>query len=194
MIKPPELESGRGRDVWDTLVAAAAGDTLTLQRLMERDSSLSRAEYFYAPPIHFAVRDGHIEAVRILLAAGAAESESNGCDFDGLIEIARDRSYEEIALLLEEARRHRKQVAPTEDHLIHGFAERDDVAQVRDLLNGDATLLHRRDAGGKLPLYSGSKGLGTRGGCAIAGTRRRSQLARIGRSPGRFSACRRPSR
>jgi len=38
---------------------------------MERDPSLSRAEYFYAPPIHFAVREGHAEAVRILLDAGA---------------------------------------------------------------------------------------------------------------------------
>jgi hypothetical protein len=64
MIKPPELESDRGRDVWDTITAAAAGDTATLQRLIERDQNLSRAEYFYAPPILFAVREGHAEAVR----------------------------------------------------------------------------------------------------------------------------------
>ena len=50
MIQPPELESDRGRDIWDTITAAAAGDTVTLQRLMERDPGLSRAEYFYAPP------------------------------------------------------------------------------------------------------------------------------------------------
>ena len=50
-----------------------------LVALMERDPNLSRAEYFYAPPIHFAVRDGHAEAVRILLDAGAAEAEWNGC-------------------------------------------------------------------------------------------------------------------
>ena len=74
MIKPPEMESDLGRDVWDTITAAAAGDTLTLQRLMERDPSLSRAEYFYAPPIHFAVREGHAEAVRILLDAGRSRS------------------------------------------------------------------------------------------------------------------------
>jgi hypothetical protein len=112
MIKPPEMESDLGRDVWDTITAAAAGDTLTLQRLMGRDPSLSRAEDFYAPPIHFAVREGHAEAVRILLDAGAAETEWNGCDLDGLIEIAGDRSYDEIALLLDEVRRRRKPVAP----------------------------------------------------------------------------------
>jgi ankyrin repeat protein len=153
MIKPPELESDSGRDIWDAITAAAAGDTLTLQRLMKSDPSLSRAEYFYAPPIHFAVREGHAEAVRILLDAGAAEAEWNGCDFDSLIEIARDRSYEEIALLLEEFRGRRRPVAPAEDHPIHLAAERDDVQLVRDLLKGDATLLNRRDAGGRTPLH-----------------------------------------
>src|SRR4051812_9871486 len=112
--------SGLGRDVWDTMTAAASGDTVTLQRLLERNPSLSRAEGFSAPPIHFAVREGQAAAVRILLDAGAAEGEWDGCDLDGLIEIARDRSYDEIALLLEEVRRRRRPVAASEDHLIHG--------------------------------------------------------------------------
>jgi ankyrin repeat protein len=158
MIKPPEMESDLGRDVWDTITAAAAGDTVTLRRLMERDRSLSRAEGFYAPPIHFAVREGQAEAVRILLDAGAAEAEFNGCDLDGLIEIARDRSYEEIALLLDEVRGRRRPVAPAEDHPIHLAAERDEVQSVRELLNGDATLLNRRDAGGRTPLHRAVKG------------------------------------
>lgn len=153
MIKPPELESDKGRDVWDTITAAAAGDTVTLQRLMERDRNLSRAEYFYAPPIHFAVREGHAEAVRILLDAGAAEAEWNGCDLDGLIGIARDRSYEDIALLLDEVRTRRRPVVPAEDHPVHLAVERNDVQRLRDLLNGDATLLNRRDAGGRTPLH-----------------------------------------
>ena len=145
MIKPPEMESDLGRDVWDTITAAATGDTVTLQRLMERDRNLSRAEYFYSPPIHFAVREGHAEAVRILLDAGAAEAEWNGCDLDGLIEIARDRSYEEIALLLDEVRRRRGPVAPAEDHPIHAAAECNDVEQVRDLLEMSSLPLWRID-------------------------------------------------
>ena len=158
MIKPPEMESGLGRDVWDTITAAAAGDTVTLQRLMERDRNLSRAEHFYAPPIHFAVREGHLEAVRILLDAGAADAEWNGFDFDSLIEIARDRGHEDIALLLDGVRRRRGPVAPAEDHPIHLAAERDDVQRVRDHLNGDATLLNRRDAGGRTPLHRAVEG------------------------------------
>ena len=158
LIKPLEMESDRGSDVWNTITAAAAGDTLTLQRLMERDRGLSRAEYFYAPPIHFAVREGHAEAVRILLDAGAAEAEWNRCDLDGLIEIARDRSYEEIARLLDEFRGRCGPIAQSEDHPIHAAAERDDVEQLRELLNRDDTLLDRRDAGGRTPLHRAVKG------------------------------------
>ena len=64
MIKPPELETDKGRDIWDAITAAAAGDMPTLQRLLERDPSLSQAEYWYTQPIHFAVRAGHLEAVQ----------------------------------------------------------------------------------------------------------------------------------
>ena len=126
MIQPPELESGEGRDIWDTITAAAAGDTLTLQRLMERDPGLSRAEYFYTPAIHFGVREGHLEAVRILLDAGALDAGTGDAARLGnsLIQIARDRGYDEIArLLLDEDARRGRPVVPAEDHPIHLAAE-----------------------------------------------------------------------
>ncbi len=50
MIKPCELDSDRGRDLWDTITAAAAGDIPTLQRLLERDPNLSQTEYWYTQP------------------------------------------------------------------------------------------------------------------------------------------------
>jgi ankyrin repeat protein len=71
MIKPVELESADGRDTWDTIVAASAGDVETLRRLLERNPRLVDAEYWYTPAVHFAVRDGHAEAVQLLLDAGA---------------------------------------------------------------------------------------------------------------------------
>jgi ankyrin repeat protein len=156
MIQPPELESGKGRDIWDTITAAAAGDTLTFKRLMERDPGLSRAEYFYTPVIHFAVREGHLEVVHILLNAGAldagnADTERNA---NSLIQIARERGHDEIArLLLDELSRRGEPVAPAEDHPIHLAAEYDDVQRVRDLLEEDATLVNRRDSGGRTPLH-----------------------------------------
>jgi len=77
MIRPGELESDTGRVIWDTMMAAATGETPALQRLLERDPSLSRAQYFYTQPIHFAVRGGHLDAVRLLLETGA-DPEWNG--------------------------------------------------------------------------------------------------------------------
>jgi hypothetical protein len=82
MLKPQELEtelpygpySCRGCDVWDMLCAAADGDAAELRRLLDRDPNLYRAEYWYTQPIHFAVREGHIDAVRALLDAGADPS------------------------------------------------------------------------------------------------------------------------
>jgi len=82
MLKPPELESERpyglwsprGCDVWDAISAAAAGDAEALRRLLERDPNLYRAEYWYTQPIHFAVREGHPAAVRVLLEAGAVST------------------------------------------------------------------------------------------------------------------------
>jgi len=55
--------------------AAAAGDTVTLQRLMERDRNLSRAEYFYAPPITLRYEKG---------MPNGADSARRGCRRSGM--------------------------------------------------------------------------------------------------------------
>src|SRR3954449_12585219 len=57
MIKPPELDSAEGDIVWNALNASHDGDVDALRRLFERDPRLSRAEYWYTPAIHFAVRE-----------------------------------------------------------------------------------------------------------------------------------------
>src|SRR5215471_10799695 len=110
MIRPSELESERGDAIWNTITAAASGDAPRLQRLLESDPSLSRAGYFYTHSIHFAVREGHLDAVRLLLEAGA-DPEWNGYDVS-LVEMARERGHESVARLLEEARQRRGRVAP----------------------------------------------------------------------------------
>ena len=45
----------------------ARATSAALRRLVERDPKLSR----YGEPLHFAVREGHLDAVRVLLDAGA---------------------------------------------------------------------------------------------------------------------------
>jgi ankyrin repeat protein len=155
MIKPPELNTERGEQIWAVITSAASGDTATLRRLVDEDPSLSREGYFYTPPIHFAVREGHRAVVEILLAAGA-DAEWNGYYGESLIGMARERGYDDIAALLEQAGHDRGRAAPAEnrvDHPIHGAAESGDVRGVRDLLDADPTLHDRADNAGGTPLH-----------------------------------------
>jgi ankyrin repeat protein len=152
LIKPVELEAAEGRDTWDTIVAACAGDVATLQRLLARDPRLARAGYWYAPAIHFAVRDGHVEAVRLLLDAGA-DPEQNGLNDRNLIEMARERGHEHIARILEQERERLGRVAAQPaDHPIHKAAALGQIDTVRALLDADATLVNRGSRRGITPL------------------------------------------
>ena len=152
MIKPPELETESGRDIWAAITAAETGDTETLRGLLRRDPGLSRAEYFYTHPIHFAVRSGHSEAVQLLLNEGV-DPEWNSFHDGSLIEMARDRGHEYIARILEQARGRRGRISPGPEHPIHRAAKMGDVERVRELLNADPSLLDRGDKFGGTPLH-----------------------------------------
>ena len=152
MIKPPELESDSGRDIWSAITAAETGDAKTLRGLLRRDPALSRAEYFYTHPVHFAVRSGHLAVVQLLLNEGV-DPEWNSFHDGSLIEMARDRGHEYIARILEEARGRRGRISPGPDHPIHQAAKRGDVERVREFLNADPALLDRGDKLGGTPLH-----------------------------------------
>jgi ankyrin repeat protein len=153
MIKPDELESEAGQLTWDTIVAAAEGDVITLRKLLERDPRLGRAEYWYTPAVHFAVREGHPEAVQFLLDAGA-DPEWNGLHDGSLIQMASEQGHPEIARLLEDARDRRGRVrTQSADHPIHAAATGGDVGEVRRLLDADPSLVDLGDASGASPLH-----------------------------------------
>jgi ankyrin repeat protein len=119
MIRPKALASERphgpwscrGCDIWNTICAARDGDAALLRELLERDPNLYRAEYWYTQPIYFAVREGQLEAVRILLDVGAdpAWVRFGG---DDLVTLARDRGHEGVASLLESKRRGGRESEP----------------------------------------------------------------------------------
>jgi ankyrin repeat protein len=110
-----------GRDTWPFLSAAYRGDEATVRAMLARDPSLSSAEYAYLQPLHYAVRGGRIEMVRLLLDAGAnplAEGWSAGfkneVGGDTPLARARDRELFEIAALLEAAAAERHNSISTE--------------------------------------------------------------------------------
>ena len=153
IIKPPELDSEEGGVVWNALTASDDGDVDALRRLVERDPRLSRAEYWYTPAIHFAVREGHVEAVQLLLDAGA-DPEWNGLHDGSLIVMARDRGHAEVAKLLEEARDRRGRVlARSDSHPIHAAITREDTKEVRRLLDADPGLVDVGNEVGASPLH-----------------------------------------
>jgi ankyrin repeat protein len=99
-----------GRDTWPFLTAVYRGDEATVRQMLARDPALARAEYAYLQPLHYAVRGGRIEMVRLLLDAGAdplAEGWSGkfGDEIrdDTPLARARDRELTEIVALLEAA-------------------------------------------------------------------------------------------
>ncbi len=153
MIKPAELETSDGRDIWDTIVAASSGDVATLRRLLERHPRLARAAYWYAPAVHFAAREGRVEAVRLLLDAGA-DPEGNGLNDRNLIEMARERGDEQIAQMLEQERERRgRVVAQPTDHPIHKASALGQAEAVRAMLDTDATLVNLGSRLGVTPLH-----------------------------------------
>jgi len=99
-----------GRDTWPFLSSVYRGDEETVRRMLASDPSLARAEYAYLQPLHYAVRGGRIEMVRLLLDAGADPlAEGWSGKFGGEIRDdtplgrARDRELGEIVALLEAA-------------------------------------------------------------------------------------------
>jgi ankyrin repeat protein len=158
MIKPDELESKAGQLTWDTIVAAAEGDVIALRQLLKQNPRLALSEYWYTPAIHFAVREGHIEAVELLLDAGA-HPEWNGLHDGSLIQMASERGYTEIARRLEETIDRRGIIrAQPADHQIHAAATRGAVHEVRQLLDADPNFVDLGDASGASPLHRAVRG------------------------------------
>ena len=159
MIHPIDLTDD---DVWRMLCASRAGDLNEVTELVSRRPELVRCEYNYTPPLHFAVREGHVEVVRFLLELGADPAYRTYPFQDSLLIMAQDREHHDVADLLMEILSRRFPVMEGLADFLEA-ARKGELARVRselarnpDLARGSNdtgdTALHQAASGGHLPI------------------------------------------
>lgn len=142
----------RGEDIWRILLAARDGDVPALARRLAADPSLVGAGYWYTPPLHFAVREGHLGAVRLLLDAGADLFGQTYYGQETLLQVAEDRGHGAVAECLR-AELASRAASTGARQAIHDAVAAGDAAAVEGLLAEDRTLANRGDAFGRRPLH-----------------------------------------
>ena len=160
LVHPFELVSdeldwtGRwlGETVWQVLNAARDGDAAKLGAMLEDDPTLVRAEFWYTPPLHFAVREGHLEVARMMLDASADIFHRSLYAQETLLQMALDRGHEDVANLLRHELRHRVSSSGAR-HAIHDAVSAGDADTVEELLRKEPDLVNRGDHLGRRPLH-----------------------------------------
>jgi len=114
MLQPIELKSdlpmvlannvvSTTTKVWNILVASKKGELDAIKKMAGECHELLFAQYNYTPPIHFAVREGHVDLVKYLLEQGAHDPKYKIYPFqESLQTIANDRAHYDIESLLNE--------------------------------------------------------------------------------------------
>lgn len=141
---------GSGKDFWELIVACIHGDLDKINVLLKKDPALVRSSFEYRTALSFAVQEGQLAAVKILLKYGA-DPVNSGTN-DTLLEMARDRAYSEIAKLLEESIAGKKNASPTGEAIARLIRHRD-IVQVKEFLDKDPDSLHARDESGNQPIH-----------------------------------------
>jgi ankyrin repeat protein len=169
MLKPTEFQTTKpttlpngdtvsNADVWEMLSAARDGNLETIKELTKRSPGLVTCEFNYTPPIHFAVREGHLEVTRFLLEHGADPSSYRSYPFqDTLLTFARDREHDDVAELLLEYLSRR---APVVEGLEEFFkaCRNGDLAKVKAQLDSNLELARAADDTGDTALHQAVDG------------------------------------
>ena len=160
VLRPDELKSkeerpwlgGRGTDVREMITAAIRGDLSKIRRMVAEDPRLVNCRYHYRAPLHFAVQENHIEAVRFLLEHGADPSERSGNPWhERPIVIAEERGYTAMKSLLEEFLT--SFGGPGDGEEVAQAIRARDVNRVRLLLDATPSPVEATDARGNRPMH-----------------------------------------
>jgi ankyrin repeat protein len=98
-------EAKWGRNTWDFLSAVYQGREDQVRARLREDPALARAQYAYLEPLHYAVKAGNADMVRLLLDAGAHPLapgwSGRPLGDDSPLARARDRERDDLVQLME---------------------------------------------------------------------------------------------
>jgi len=158
MIRPEALKKderllwspGSGVDVWEMFRACVAGDLPAVKRLVAKDPTLVRSQHAYRTPLYFGVRENRKDVVSFLLEEGALPF-GLGLN-DSLLEICRDRGYEEMGALLAARLAFTHNASRRGEPVAAAIRDRD-LPKVRSLLEASPELLHAGDERSNQPIH-----------------------------------------
>lgn len=151
-IQPEDLRTEEGNDVWQMLKASITGNLASAERLLSANPRLAVCSWGYFTPIHFAVRCGHAELVRLLLEHGANATERwLGWQDDPLTK-AKDRGYTAIEELLS-GHLERSYNISTEGARVCGLIRSGKTEEAWQLISDRPELLQAGDERGNTPLH-----------------------------------------
>jgi ankyrin repeat protein len=156
-IQLPDGGYASADDVWGIYTATCDGNSARVRQLVARYPSLARYEYNYTPPIHFAVREGHADLVRLFLDHGADATYRSYPFNESLVTMADDRENNEIGQLLRGHLGRRFALADGTGAIIEA-ARKGDVDRVKAELTRDPKLAHLSNETGDTALHGAVEG------------------------------------
>lgn len=131
-------------------LAAMDGDLTAIKRLISANPALARCHYQYRTPLYFAVRENRVEAARYLIEKVHATADL--AVNDSLLEIARDRGYDEMHAALAAALDADRNASPRGNEIAAAIRNRDTESALA-LLAASPGLLHAGDETSNQPIH-----------------------------------------
>lgn len=150
--QPEALKTEDGNNIWNMITASIVGDEATARELLLKNEKLANCSWGYFTPLHFAVRYGHTELVRLLVDSGADATEKwLGWQDDPLTK-AKDRGHQEIEDLLSQHLSSKYNQSP-QGSKVCKLIRTGNTEEALRVLDESPDLLHASDERGNTPLH-----------------------------------------
>ena len=136
-------------DVWNLLNAARNGDLESVDFITDEKPAVTNVGYWYMPPLHFAVREGHLDVVKLLIERGADTSLRSIDGKETLHQCASDREHHAVASLLDTL----QPELSARDLPIHDSVKQGNIEQVKSYLIDAWELANANGRLGRKPIH-----------------------------------------